>query len=69
MKTKVKTRKSAKKRFKITKTGKVLRRRAFASHLKARKSKKRLRNLKKQKEVTGSYAKKIRRALGVRKAR
>ena len=36
---KQKTKKAAAKRFKITKTGKILRRRQMANHLKAAKSK------------------------------
>jgi large subunit ribosomal protein L35 len=61
---KMKTRKSLTNRFRITKTGKVLRRQAFARHLKAGKSKKHLRNLKKVIQLKGYYAKKIRRAMG-----
>lgn len=41
-----------------------MRRQSFRRHLKAGKSKKRLRNLKKVKELTGFYAKKIRKATG-----
>lgn len=66
---KLKTRKSLLKRFKITKTGKILRRQAFRRHLKAGKSKKRLRNLKRTLELTGFYAKKIRKAAGIKKIR
>ncbi|MDP3994813.1 MAG: 50S ribosomal protein L35 [bacterium] len=61
---KLKTRKSLVKRFKITKTGKILRRQASGRHLKTGKSKKRLRNLKRTVEVTGFYAKKIHKATG-----
>jgi ribosomal protein L35 len=61
---KVKSRKSIIKRLKITKKGKVLRRQGFRRHLKAGKSRKRLRNLKKVKEMKGFYAKKIRKAVG-----
>lgn len=61
---KQKTRKSITRRFKVTKKGKVLRRRAFAGHLKEKKSKKRLRNLKRKKEVEKVYAKKIKKILG-----
>jgi|GEM_PF-708884 len=38
---KMKTNKSASKRFKVTKTGKIKRHKAFASHLKTHKSAKR----------------------------
>ena len=61
---KQKTRKSLTKRFRITKKGKVLRRQAFRRHLKASKSKKRLRNLKKIIELKGPMAKKIKKVLG-----
>lgn len=61
---KLKTRKSLTKRFRITKSGKVLRRQGFRSHLKAGKSKNRLRNLKKVIELRGHMAKKIKKALG-----
>lgn len=66
-KNKVKTRKSVTKRFKITKTGKVLRRRNFRRHLKASKSAKRIRRLKKSVPVREAYAKRIRKVLGVTK--
>ena len=61
---KQKTRKIITKRFRFTKHGKVLRRRAFRRHLKASKSKKRLRNLKKTIELKGAMAKKIRKMMG-----
>lgn len=61
---KLKVRKSLLKRFRITKNGKILRRGAFTGHLKASKSKKRLRNLKKTKQMTGFFAKKLRKAMG-----
>jgi len=61
---KLKTRKSLINRFRITKSGKVLRRQGFRRHLKANKSAKRLRNLKKTIELTGFYAKKVRKAMG-----
>jgi len=63
---KMKSRKSILSRLKITKNGKIMRRQSFRRHLKAGKSKKRLRNLKKVKELTGFYAKKIRKAVGAR---
>jgi large subunit ribosomal protein L35 len=61
---KQKTRKSVTRRFKVTKSGKIIRRQAFRRHLKASKSSKRLGNLKRAKKVTGFYAKKIKKALG-----
>jgi len=61
---KVKTRKSLSKRFRITKTGKVLRRQAFARHLNVSKSSKRLRRLRVNVKVKKVMAKKIRKVLG-----
>jgi large subunit ribosomal protein L35 len=43
---KLKTNRSARKRFKITKSGKVKRNRAYKSHLKQTKSQKRIRKLR-----------------------
>ncbi len=63
-KNKQKVKKSVRNRFKVTKSGKVLRLRAFSGHLKRRKSKKQLRRLKKSTEVTGKMAIKIKKALG-----
>ena len=65
----MKVRKSLLKRLKITKHGKVMRRQSFRRHLKASKSKKQLRNLKKTIEMTGYYAKKIKKAAGRRPTR
>lgn len=63
---KQKTKKSITKRFKITKKGKILRLQSFARHLKAKKSRKRIRKLKKSKELKGFYAKKLRKVLGIK---
>jgi len=64
-KNKFKTRKAVARRFKITKTGKVLRLSSFARHLKRRKNRKQLRRLKKPKLVTGKMAKKVKKLLGI----
>ena len=61
---KAKTRKSLSKRFKVTKTGKVLRRDVGQDHLLSKKSSKKKRALKKMIEVEPSQAKKIRKLLG-----
>jgi large subunit ribosomal protein L35 len=61
---KAKTRKSLAKRFKITKSGKVLRRAVGQDHLLSKKSSKKKRALKKLIEVEPSQAKKIRKLLG-----
>jgi large subunit ribosomal protein L35 len=62
---KLKVRNSAKRRFKITATGKVLRRKQNMRHLRANKSKKTKRNYRKMTEVTGRLAKKIKRMVGL----
>jgi len=59
-----KVRKSITNRFKVTKTGKVMRRQGFRRHLKSSKSSKQLRNLKRVVELKGFYAKKVRKAVG-----
>ncbi len=63
---KTKVRKSISNRFKVTKNGKVMRRQGFRRHLKGSKSAKQLRNLKKTIELTGYYAKKVKKAIGRR---
>ena len=60
---KAKTRKSITKRFKITKTGKVLRRRTGLDHYRAKKSGKKIRKSRKFVEVSKSEAKKIKKLL------
>jgi large subunit ribosomal protein L35 len=63
---KVKTNKSIVKRFKITKTGKVLRGQSFTSHLKVRKSAKHKMRLSGTIATKDSFAKRIIKATGVR---
>jgi len=62
--TKAKTRKSLVKRFKITKSGKVLRRAVGQDHLLAKKSSAKKRALKKLVEMSPSEAKKIKKLMG-----
>jgi large subunit ribosomal protein L35 len=62
---KMKTHKGTAKRIKITSTGKLTRRRAFGTHLLAKKSKSRKRAISGSALVTGSIAKNVKRALGV----
>jgi large subunit ribosomal protein L35 len=62
---KIKTKKIITKRFKITKTGKVLRRKAFARHLNAKKSAKRKTNLRRVTQANKVQSRKIRKALGI----
>ena len=59
----MKTRKSIKKRFKITKTGKVLRKPAGQNHFRGKKSGKRIRKTRKWKGVPGPLAKKIKKLI------
>lgn len=60
----MKTRKSLTNRLTITKNGKIMRRQSFRRHLKASKSAKRLRNLKKTIEMKGYFAKKVHKFTG-----
>ena len=60
---KLKTRKSLKKRFKITRTGKVLRRPTGLDHYRAKKSGKKIRESRKWVEVSKAEAKKIKKLL------
>jgi len=66
---KAKTRKSITKRFKVTGQGNLVRRRAFRRHLRVSKSSKRLRSLGRPKTVRGVYAKKLSKAMGLRKGK
>ncbi|HEV2754837.1 MAG TPA: 50S ribosomal protein L35 [Actinomycetota bacterium] len=62
---KMKTHRGAAKRFKVTSTGKIRRRRAFLNHILEKKSPKRKRRLSAPDAVvSGSDAKRIRRMLG-----
>lgn len=62
---KQKTRKGAAKRFKITATGKVLRRSQNMRHLRRKKSKRAIREYKVPVEVKGKFAKKIKQMMGL----
>ena len=62
---KMKTDRGAAKRFKITGTGRIKRRKAFRSHLLEKKSSVRTRRLGREAEVTGGDAKQVRRLLGI----
>ncbi|NMB83742.1 50S ribosomal protein L35 [Candidatus Roizmanbacteria bacterium] len=63
-KQKNKTRKSAAKRFKVTKKGKILHRSHFIRHLRSKKSKKHIRRLKQMKAIVGVFGKKAKKMLG-----
>ncbi len=62
---KMKTDRGAAKRFKITGSGKIMRRKAFRSHLLEKKSSVRTRRLGREAEVTGGDAKQVKRLLGL----
>ncbi len=63
MKNKPKTRKSLTKRFKITKTGKILRRIVGQMHYRSKKSGKKRRELRRYTEMDKSNAGKIKKSL------
>lgn len=60
---KVKTHKGAAKRFRITGTGKVMRKRAFKSHLLEKKSSKRKRKFRKEVQLVRAEKRKAKRLL------
>ena len=61
---KMKTRRSAAKRFKTTSTGKVKRNKAYSSHILTKKSPKRKRNLKQSTTVSQDDQKRVKRMIG-----
>ena len=61
---KMKTHRGAANRFKITGSGRILRRKAFLSHLLEKKASKRTRRLGRPAEVTGGDRKHVERLLG-----
>ena len=62
---KTKTRSSVKKKFKVTGTGKILRRPAMRSHNLEKKSSKRKRGFRKDREVTSANRRAIKKMLGM----
>lgn len=62
---KMKTHTGAKKRFRVTSTGKIMRRKSYRAHLLEKKSSTRTRRLAQDAEITGGQAKQIRRMLGI----
>ena len=61
---KMKTDRGAAKRFKVTGTGRIRRRKAFRSHLLEKKPSHRTRRLAREAEVTGGDRKQVKRLLG-----
>lgn len=64
-KQKLKIKNSVGKRFKVTKTGKVMFAHQLHSHRRSTKSKSNLRRQKEPGQITGEFAKKIKMMLGV----
>ncbi len=62
---KLKTHKSTAKRMRVTKTGKVMRRRATSNHFLQKKSASRKRTFAGVQEITGGQLKSIKRNLGI----
>jgi large subunit ribosomal protein L35 len=62
---KMKTDRGAAKRFKITGSGRILRRRAFRAHILVKKPSKRTRRLKGMVDVSPADRKSVRRQLGI----
>ncbi len=61
---KMKTDTGAKKRFKVTGTGKIRRRRAFTNHLLEKKSSKRMRRLHREGDIAKGDLRTVKRLLG-----
>jgi len=64
MKTKNKTHRGAKKRIKVTSTGKLMRRRAMSSHLLTKKSSKRKRKFRKDNLLNATDRARVRNLIG-----
>jgi large subunit ribosomal protein L35 len=62
---KAKSHKSATRRFKITSTGKVMRRVAFGRHLRRKKSAAQLRRYRKNVVVAGKIARRVKRLIAI----
>ncbi len=62
---KMKTHRGAAKRFGVTGTGKIVRRKAFRSHILEKKPSKRTRRLAREAEVTGGDRAHVKRLLGL----
>jgi len=61
---KMKTHKGAAKRFKVTGSGKIMREKAYKSHILTKKNAKRKKRLGSETEVSSSDSKKVKRLLG-----
>lgn len=63
---KMKTHSGSKKRFRVTRTGKIVRGKAYKSHIKTKKSPKRIRNFRKNGVIADADRKVVIRSLGHR---
>lgn len=63
---KMKTHKGTAKRFRTTGSGKIMRGKAFKSHIMTKKSQKRKRNFRKEEQIAAADRKVIARNLGLR---
>lgn len=63
---KMKTRRGTAKRFRVTGSGKIMRGKAFKSHIMTKKSQKRKRNFRKEEQIAAADRKVIARNLGLR---
>lgn len=63
-KNKMKTKKAAAKRFKVTSRGKVMHKQTGRGHLLSKKSRRRKRRLSQPKELKGQHARNIKQVLG-----
>ena len=62
---KMKTRRGAAKRFKVTGSGKIVRRHAYKNHILEKKTPKRKRQLRRDGSVSGADTPSVRRQLGI----
>ena len=62
---KMKTHSGAKKRFKVTGSGKIMRRKAYRAHILEKKSSRRTRRLAGETEVRGGDRDRVKRQLGI----
>lgn len=62
---KMKTNRGAAKRFKVTGSGRIKRKKAYASHILTKKSTKRIRKLRQQAEISAGDKKRVNRMLGI----
>ncbi len=62
---KMKTHRGAAKRFKVTGSGRIMRRKAYRSHILEKKPSKRTRRLARSAEVTGGDRDQVKRLLGL----